>query len=181
MYVVKHDYTSRAYDDMSLNKGDRLCIISTNKKGWWLALSLVTGKKAYVPINLIAKLSFPVYLGSYDYNSDDDEELSFKRDEELCIVHTGSGDWWYACSLLSGMEGFVPRNYIIESSLPVYAALYDFEARTSYDVGFKKCDLFYVIDDSDKDWLLARSRDSKKEGYIPSNYLAKVNTMNIHK
>ena len=48
-------------------------------------------------------------------------------------------------------------------------------------VGFKKCDLLYIINNDDRDWWLARSKDTGKERYIRSNYVAKVNSLDIHK
>ena len=179
MYVMNCDYTTS--NGTGLKRGDRLCIINTDKKDVWLVLSPVTGKQTYVPRDNLSELPYSVYVASYDYTSHDAEELSFERDEELCVIHTGDGDWWYACSLVSRREGFVPRNHVIEASYPVCAALYDYESRTRYDLAFKKCDLFYIVNDADIDWLLVRSMDSTREGYVPGNYVAKVDPLKIHK
>ena len=176
-----YDYASRACDDLSLKKGEKLSIISTNSKDWWLAKSLDTGKQGYVPRNYISELSNPVYKAVYDYQSYKDNELSFKKEDKFSILHVGDGDWWYALSQRTGSEGFIPSNYVTEVTCPIFAAMYDYDARTSNDLGFKKCDLLYIINNDDRDWWLARSKDTGKEGYIPSNYVAKVNSLNIHK
>ena len=59
--------------------------------------------------------------------------------------------------------------------------MYDYDALTSNDLGFRKSELLYIINTDDRDWWLARSKDTGKEGYIPSNYVAKVNNLNKHK
>uniref|UniRef100_A0A1I7S752 Tyrosine-protein kinase n=1 Tax=Bursaphelenchus xylophilus TaxID=6326 RepID=A0A1I7S752_BURXY len=55
----------------------------------------------------------------------------------------------------------------------IYLALYDYEARTDDDLSFKRNDLLEVLNDSLGDWWYARSLATSKVGYIPSNYVAK--------
>ncbi|XP_071510875.1 tyrosine-protein kinase Src42A-like, partial [Diadema antillarum] len=57
-----------------------------------------------------------------------------------------------------------------------YVALFDYEARTQDDLGFKKGEELEVQNDSG-DWWLARSRVTGREGYIPCNYVAKVQSL----
>ncbi|XP_072170471.1 tyrosine-protein kinase Src42A-like [Diadema setosum] len=57
-----------------------------------------------------------------------------------------------------------------------YVALFDYEARTQDDLGFKKGEELEVQNDSG-DWWLARSRLTGREGYIPCNYVAKVQSL----
>ena len=59
---------------------------------------------------------------------------------------------------------------------PVYIAKYDYSGRTHDDLSFKKGDLLYIIS-NDGDWWFARSKESIMEGYIPSTYVAKWNTL----
>jgi len=54
----------------------------------------------------------------------------------------------------------------------VFVALYDYDARISEDLSFKKGDYLTVIDTKDGDWWYARSLSSNQEGYIPSTYVA---------
>ena len=181
MYTVKYSYESRAYDDMSLKRGEKLCIINTKNKDWWCARSLSTGKEAYVPSNYLTKLSNPIYTAVYDYFSYKDDELSFKTGDELSIIHTGDGDWWYTRFEKDRREGFVPSNYLTEVTYPTYVAIYDYESRTDQDLGFKRNDLLCIINTDDEDWWFARSKETGKEGYIPSNYITKANSLNVHK
>ena len=57
-------------------------------------------------------------------------------------------------------------------SPPVFVGKYDYNNRTDEDLSFKKGDLMYILNTDDGDWWFARSKDSGKEGYIPSNYMA---------
>ena len=59
----------------------------------------------------------------------------------------------------------------------VFVALYDYDARTDEDLSFKKGEHLEVINDTQGDWWFARSKSSKQEGYIPSNYVAKLKSI----
>uniref|UniRef100_A0A6Q2YN47 Tyrosine-protein kinase n=1 Tax=Esox lucius TaxID=8010 RepID=A0A6Q2YN47_ESOLU len=67
------------------------------------------------------------------------------------------------CSFLGGVTFFV--------------ALYDYEARTSDDLSFKKGDRFQIINNTEGDWWEARSINTGKKGYIPSNYVAPADSI----
>lgn len=63
------------------------------------------------------------------------------------------------------------------SGLNQFVALYDYEARTVEDLSFKKGEILEIINDTQGDWWYASSRTTKLEGYIPSNYVAKVKSL----
>ncbi len=56
--------------------------------------------------------------------------------------------------------------------LTTYVGKYDYESRTDDDLSFKKGDLMHIISTDEGDWWFAKSKDTGKEGYIPSNYVA---------
>ncbi len=58
------------------------------------------------------------------------------------------------------------------SGRTIYVGKYDYESRTDDDLSFKKGDLMYIISTDEGDWWFAQSKDTGKEGYIPSNYVA---------
>ena len=64
-----------------------------------------------------------------------------------------------------------------QSSGKVFVALYDYDARTDEDLSFKKGEHLEIINDTQGDWWFARSKASKQEGYIPSNYVAKLKSI----
>lgn len=61
---------------------------------------------------------------------------------------------------------------------PCYIALYDYDARTSEDLSFRKGEILEVnSEDLGNDWWRAQSKETRLEGYIPSNYVAPVETL----
>ena len=53
---------------------------------------------------------------------------------------------------------------------PICIANYDYTAKHTTELSFKKGDMFAVTY-SKENWWLARSLDTEKEGIIPSNYV----------
>lgn len=53
-----------------------------------------------------------IFLALYDYEARINEDLSFKKGERLQIINTADGDWWYAKSLVTGREGYIPSTYV---------------------------------------------------------------------
>ncbi|XP_053430375.1 tyrosine-protein kinase HCK isoform X2 [Nycticebus coucang] len=58
----------------------------------------------------------------------------------------------------------------------VVVALYDYEAIHHEDLSFQKGDKMVVLEESGE-WWKARSLATRKEGYIPSNYVARVDSL----
>lgn len=69
-----------------------------------------------------------------------------------------------------GSVSYVPRG-------PIYIALFDYDQRTSEDLSFRKGERLEIINNNDGDWWQARSLETLKEGYIPSNYVAEHKTI----
>lgn len=59
----------------------------------------------------------------------------------------------------------------------VFVALYDYDARTDEDLSFRKGEQLEILNDTQGDWWLARSKKSRQEGYIPSNYVARLRSI----
>ena len=64
-----------------------------------------------------------------------------------------------------------------EVKYPIYVGKYDYDSRTDDDLSFKKGDLMYIISTDEGDWWFARSKDTGREGYIPSNYVAEYKSL----
>lgn len=59
-----------------------------------------------------------LYIAKYDYRAKTENEMSFKRGDQLYIINKNDGeDWWFAKAKYSGQEGCVPNNYITKSHL----------------------------------------------------------------
>lgn len=59
----------------------------------------------------------------------------------------------------------------------IFIALYDYEARTEEDLRFKKGEHLEILDNKSGDWWYARSKKTRLTGYIPSNYVAKLKSI----
>uniref|UniRef100_A0A8C6Q4I1 Tyrosine-protein kinase n=1 Tax=Nothobranchius furzeri TaxID=105023 RepID=A0A8C6Q4I1_NOTFU len=62
----------------------------------------------------------------------------------------------------------------------VFVAQHDFKANNESDLAFKKGDRVKVLQESGE-WWLAKSLITGQEGFIPSNYVAKENTLEVEK
>eukprot|EP00069_Balaena_mysticetus_P002180 bmy_03984T0 len=73
----------------------------------------------------------------------------------------------------------VPSSYPagLTGGVTVFVALYDYEARTTEDLSFKKGERFQIINNTEGDWWEARSIATGKNGYIPSNYVAPADSI----
>ncbi|KAM9369613.1 tyrosine-protein kinase Fgr isoform 3-T3 [Phaethornis superciliosus] len=82
-----------------------------------------------------------------------------------------------------GLGGFTPNTLrkrsggITGGGVTLFIALYDYEARTEDDLTFQKGEKFHIINNTEGDWWEARSLSSGATGYIPSNYVAPVDSI----
>nr|XP_033795717.1 tyrosine-protein kinase Fyn isoform X3 [Geotrypetes seraphini] len=63
------------------------------------------------------------------------------------------------------------------TGVTLFVALYDYEARTEDDLTFQKGEKFQILNSSEGDWWEARSLMTGGTGYIPSNYVAPVDSI----
>ncbi|XP_061903230.1 tyrosine-protein kinase Fgr isoform X3 [Entelurus aequoreus] len=66
---------------------------------------------------------------------------------------------------------------ITGGGVTLFIALYDYDARTEDDLTFQKGEKFQIINNTEGDWWEARSLDTGNAGYIPSNYVAPVDSI----
>ncbi|XP_067867845.1 tyrosine-protein kinase Fgr isoform X5 [Heterodontus francisci] len=74
-----------------------------------------------------------------------------------------------------GVYGFTVN--CLSGGVTLFVALYDYDARTEDDLTFRKGEKFHVINSSEGDWWEARSLTTGKTGYVPSNYVAPVDSI----
>ncbi|KAF3703695.1 Tyrosine-protein kinase yes [Channa argus] len=79
----------------------------------------------------------------------------------------------------SSFSGPVSNSFsgAVSSGVTFFVALYDYEARTSDDLTFKKGDRFQIINNTEGDWWEAHCINTGKKGYIPSNYVAPADSI----
>ncbi|XP_047674890.1 tyrosine-protein kinase fynb isoform X1 [Tachysurus fulvidraco] len=63
------------------------------------------------------------------------------------------------------------------AGVTLFVALYDYEARAEDDLSFSKGEKFQIINSTEGDWWEARSISTGRSGYIPSNYVAPVDSI----
>ncbi|XP_064196065.1 tyrosine-protein kinase fynb isoform X1 [Anguilla rostrata] len=63
------------------------------------------------------------------------------------------------------------------TGVTLFVALYDYEARTEDDLTFRKGEKFQILNSTEGDWWEARSLTTGGSGYIPSNYVAPVDSI----
>uniref|UniRef100_A0A8C3AH15 non-specific protein-tyrosine kinase n=1 Tax=Cyclopterus lumpus TaxID=8103 RepID=A0A8C3AH15_CYCLU len=63
------------------------------------------------------------------------------------------------------------------TGVTLFVALYDYGARTEDDLSFRKGERFQIINSTEGDWWDARSLTTGGSGYIPSNYVAPVDSI----
>ncbi|KAM8840286.1 tyrosine-protein kinase Fgr isoform 2-T2 [Spinachia spinachia] len=66
---------------------------------------------------------------------------------------------------------------ITSGGVTLFIALYEYDARTEDDLTFQKGEKFQIINNTEGDWWEARSLDTGHSGYIPSNYVAPVDSI----
>lgn len=71
----------------------------------------------------------------------------------------------------------LPDSEGMASTSKIFVALYDYDARTDEDLSFRKGEHLEILNDTQGDWWFARSKATKQEGYIPSNYVAKLKSI----
>lgn len=77
-------------------------------------------------------------------------------------------------------SGIRPMPQIPDGDTPaakIFVALYEYDARTDEDLSFRKGEHLEILNDTQGDWWLARSKRTRQEGYIPSNYVAKLQSI----
>ena len=72
-----------------------------------------------------------------------------------------------------------PQPSLEESSYPLFVGKYDYSSKTDGYLSFKKGDLMYILNTDDGEWWFAKSKNTGQEGYIPNNYVAENNTLDV--
>lgn len=55
-----------------------------------------------------------LYQALYDFQAEDDSELSMSKGDVLRITDTSDPNWWNAQNEKSGKSGIVPQSYLTE-------------------------------------------------------------------
>ena len=143
----------------------------------------------------------PIYVAKLSYSPRKKTELAFKEGDKFYIMNTDDPSWWLAKNVeISGKEGYIPSNYVVEfdrnkqNALPQSrlkeeagkklgqplnsyqhcVATYSYSPEQENYLSFNKGEMLYVINtnvNGDSNWWLAG-----KMGSIPSNRVSEFRT-----
>lgn len=118
-----------------------------------------------------------IAIALYDYNGMSEDELSFKKGDEIGILPAGSDTQWRK-GILQGKQANFPCKYVVEvpfSSLSnknskMAIALYTFQAVDESELNLKKGDVVQVLQSGAPDaWW--KGQVGKSQGHFPGNYI----------
>ncbi|XP_054994998.1 tyrosine-protein kinase Fgr [Sorex araneus] len=93
------------------------------------------------------------------------------------FTHTHNQDSFYPQSAGAPFLDGGNLRGISGTGVTLFIALYDYESRTGDDLTFVKGEKFHILNNIEGDWWEARSLSSGETGFIPSNYVAPVDSI----
>ncbi|KAG7759121.1 hypothetical protein KL911_000258 [Ogataea haglerorum] len=118
-----------------------------------------------------------VYVALYDYQAQNDEELSIQENDLLYLLEKSDiDDWWKVKKRVVDADveepsGLVPSTYIEPAKVIGRAtALYDYDKQTEEELTFTEGAQFDVYDTSDQNWTLV-GLNGHQFGFVPANYI----------
>ncbi|KAL0969240.1 hypothetical protein UPYG_G00224370 [Umbra pygmaea] len=115
---------------------------------------------------------------SSDYDDDWIENIDEVCEQCNCPIPPQSGNQYqYTDHLIPYPSNHSPPSSPLPDNLVV--ALYSYEPNHNEDLGFEKGDKLKILDKDDEEWYLAESLITGKKGYIPYNFVAPMNSMEM--
>lgn len=118
-------HTSTSPEQLNLENGQLILILSKNASGWWLGELQARGKKrqkGWFPVSHVTVLgsnsgkSTPApqsvcqVIAMYDYTGANKDEMSFSKGQLINVLDKNNPDWWKG--ELNGETGLFPTNYV---------------------------------------------------------------------
>ncbi|OBA22228.1 hypothetical protein METBIDRAFT_148747 [Metschnikowia bicuspidata var. bicuspidata NRRL YB-4993] len=138
-------------------------------------------------------------VAQYDYDKDEDNEVSFKEGDAIIEIEFVDEEWWSGKNSRTGENGVFPGSYVTldDSSLPKdddetvpdnslkieperitksngrsAIAEYDYEKEEDNEIGFREGDLIVDIEFVDEDWWSGKHSVSGEVGVFPGNFVS---------
>lgn len=118
-----YTYDANDTDEISFKEDDLLIVIEKASEGDWIHVRLLNDSSRVGPTNGLAPANYIDEIeaigklqASYDYDAQEDNELSFRESELLILLVKLDDDWWLA-KVGHGSDskfGLVPSNYVVE-------------------------------------------------------------------
>lgn len=130
----------------------------------------------------------PRATAKFDYHPEDEEELSFLKDNLIELIERVDDHWFYACNVDDDCkEGMVLEKYlkIIKrlpgedklsylNELPSAVAMFDFEGENEDELSFVAGDLIILEEKIDDVWLKGYTRSPQESGIFPAKFVEVV-------
>ncbi|XP_069549849.1 intersectin-2b isoform X1 [Brachyistius frenatus] len=122
---VMRAHSSTGPEQLNLENGQLILILSKNVSGWWLGELQARGKKrqkGWFPATHVKVLGStsgkstpapqPVcqVIAIYDYAAANKDEMSFTKGQLINVLDKNNPDWWKG--EMSGVTGLFPTNYV---------------------------------------------------------------------
>ena len=116
------------------------------------------------------------YIAMYDYHQAYDEDLTFKKGDNIKLVSV-DGEW--ATGEFNGRQGYFPLKYVEKSHFTVdrsnavkYSAVFSYTAQNDDEITFSTGDVINLISKSMDSWWRGELRG--KIGLFPANYVQEL-------
>lgn len=122
---VTRPHTSTGPEQLNLENGQLILVLSKDVSGWWLGELQARGKKrqkGWFPATHVKVLESssgkstpapqPVcqVIAIYNYTAANQEEMSFSRGQLISVLDKSDPDWWKGEA--NGVTGLFPTNYV---------------------------------------------------------------------
>uniref|UniRef100_A0A7N6AYB1 Intersectin 2b n=1 Tax=Anabas testudineus TaxID=64144 RepID=A0A7N6AYB1_ANATE len=113
---VIRPYSSTSPEQLNLDNGQLILILSKNASGWWLGELQARGKKrqkGWFPashVTILGSNSVCQVIALYDYTAANGDEMSFSKDQLINVLEKNNPDWWKG--EINGNTGLFPTNYV---------------------------------------------------------------------
>ena len=117
-----YGYDAADEGELTIKEGDYINVLAMNDDGWWLGInnSGMTGlfpsnfveetQGSIIPEDLLTINKGSKVVAQYDYEAQDDQEISFKAGEIVTVVEVNT-DGWFIGENSSGAQGLIPSNF----------------------------------------------------------------------
>ncbi|CAB1330781.1 unnamed protein product, partial [Coregonus sp. 'balchen'] len=115
-----------------------------------------------------------------NYSSDYDDDWIENLDEVCDHCNCPIPPQWaklYTDQLIPYPSHLTPPSSPLPDSLVV--AIYSYEPNHSDDLGFEKGDKLKILNKDDPEWFMAESLITGQKGFIPYNFVAPLNSMEM--
>ncbi|KAI8373277.1 hypothetical protein BD560DRAFT_328204 [Blakeslea trispora] len=164
---------ARARRQGSVTSDSRLSIPSTLTPSTTVSPS----SPATTTTNDVSPTSFRADVRSlYDYDAQNEDELSIQEGELLQLVEQDDGSGWIKAKSSNQLLGLIPASYVeylsseTEEKQETVVALYDFDATVAEELDLKEGDIIYVTKKDNSGWW--EGVIDGKTGIFPSNYVS---------